>query len=81
MEVVMLLIGITVAVALLVIIGADIYLASKGGFNATLSWWMYTTSVQYPILPAAFGFIVGLLMGHFFWDQALNVSMPCPTSQ
>lgn len=77
----MFLIGITVAIAVLVIIGVDIYLSVRGGFNATLSWWMYVNSVQYPIIPAMFGFIVGLLMGHFFWDQALNVSMPCPTSQ
>lgn len=52
-----------------------------GGFNATFSWWMYMTSVQYPILPFAIGLLFGLLGAHFFWDQCLNVTVPCPTSQ
>jgi hypothetical protein len=78
----MIVIGVTFAAAVLIIIGVDIYLAITQGFNGTLSYWMLTMSVKYPILPFAFGLVVGLLGGHFFWDQLLNVTA-CPgmTSQ
>lgn len=77
----MIAIGITIGIAIIVVIAADIYLELKGGFQATFSWWMYTNSVKYPIIPAAIGLIVGLLMGHFFWDQSLNVTVPCAVTQ
>lgn len=69
----MIIIGITALVAALIIIGTDVYLVIKGGFSATLSWWMYVNSTKYPIIPAAFGLILGVLFGHFFWNQDLDV--------
>lgn len=62
--------GIVIAIAIILIIAADIYLVLKGGFTNTISWWIWSHSVQYPIIPFAFG----ILMGHFFWDQVLNVN-------
>lgn len=77
----MLTIGITVAIAVTIIIVEDIYLAITKGFAGTLSWWMYTKSVQYPIIPAALCLIIGILIGHFFWSQSLNVTVPCAVTQ
>jgi hypothetical protein len=74
-------IGITIALAILIIIGVDIYLASTGGFEATFSWWMWTHSVQYPIIPYGIGLVQGILGGHFFWNQALNVTVKPGTSK
>lgn len=69
-------------IAFVAIIGYDIYLAATKGWNATLSWWIYYNSLQYPIIPAMFGFFIGLLFGHFFWDQLQNVTVcPAVTSQ
>lgn len=59
----------------------DIYRAARYGFTETLSYWMLLNSVKYPIIPAMLGFVFGLLIGHFFWDQLLNVTVPCPVSQ
>jgi hypothetical protein len=72
---------ITILLAALIVIGIDVYLAYTGGFNATFSWWMYTHAVMYPIIPFAVGFIFGILGGHLFWDQALNVIVQGGTSQ
>ena len=48
------------AAALLVIY--DIYTGIKNGTDSTISWQIYTAGTKYPILPFAFG----VLMGHFF---------------
>jgi hypothetical protein len=77
----LLIIFAIIAVAIWAIIGIDIFLAVKYGWNSTLSWWIYTNSVQYPIIPAMIGFTFGLLMAHFFWNQALNVTVTGGTSQ
>lgn len=50
---------------------ADVYLAIKGGFRATISWWVWTNSVKYPIIP----FLLGMLAGHLVWNQMLNVTV------
>lgn len=55
------LIALTVAVAIVY----DIYAMSKEGFKATISWQIYSKSQKYPIIPFAFG----VLMGHLFWTQ------------
>lgn len=67
--------GIIFLVSFVSILGWDAYLAYTGGFDATLSWWMYTNSIQYPIIPWAIGLVMGVLGGHFFWDQTLNVTV------
>ena len=43
------------------------------GVAVVATWHMYMWSVKYPIVAAGFGFVVGLLMGHFFWNQCLDV--------
>ena len=77
----MIYIFLTILLAFVVVIGIDIWLAYTGGFQATFSWWMWTSSVKYPIIPFAFGLLIGLLSGHFFWDQSLNVIVQGGTSQ
>jgi hypothetical protein len=77
----MIIIGLTVLIGTLVVVGTDIYLAIKGGFPATLSYWMMLNSARYPIIPSALCLIIGILIGHFEWSQQLNVSIPCPVSQ
>jgi hypothetical protein len=74
----MLVIGVTIVLAIVIVIAMDIYLARTKGFEGTLSWWIYVNSCSYPIIPAAIGFIIGLLFGHLFWDQGLIVSLACP---
>lgn len=73
-------IGITILISTMIVIGTDIYLATTGGFPATLSWWVWTNSVKYPIIPFAVELIIGLLCGHFFWNQELNVVVQGGTS-
>ena len=65
----MIVIGVTVLIAVAVIIGMDIFLAATKGSSATLSWFMYSNAQKYPIIAAAVGFIFGLLMAHFWWTQ------------
>ena len=78
----MIVIAVTFVLAAAIIIGWDSYLGLTKGFDATLSYWMLTNSVQFPIIPLAFGLVFGVLAGHFWWDQVLNVTV-CPglTSQ
>lgn len=77
----MLLIGLTFLIGTAIVIGTDMYLADKKGFDSTLSYWLYVNSIQYPIIPWAIGLVMGLLAGHFFWDQVLNVTANCASSQ
>lgn len=71
----MIVFGIIIGLSLFAIIAYDIFRAFEYGFNGTLSYWIYINSLQYPIIPFAIGFIFGLLAGHFFWDQVLNVTV------
>ena len=75
-------IGYVFAIGFMVIIGNDIYLAARYGWNSTLSFWILTNSYKYPIIPWVIGLAMGLLAGHLFWNQLLNVTV-CPgvTSQ
>jgi hypothetical protein len=52
-------------------LGIDGLLAWRKGFSATISWWVWTNSAKYPVLP----FLFGMLAGHFFWDQMFNVTV------
>jgi hypothetical protein len=65
--------GVIILIGLLLILAVDLWLYIKGGFSNTISWWIWSHSVQYPIIP----FLFGILAGHFFWNQGLNVN--CPT--
>lgn len=77
----MIYIFLTILLAFAIVIGIDAFLALQHGFTATFSWWMWTHSVEYPIIPFAFGFLIGILSGHFFWNQSLNVIVQGGTSQ
>jgi len=66
---------VTALIAVLCILGfivaADVYLVIRGGLPATISWFLWTNSVKYPIIP----FVLGVLAGHLFWDQMLTVTV------
>lgn len=57
-------VAILVLVALILIV-YDIYVVVKTGFDATISWVIYSNAKLYPIIP----FAMGVLCGHFFWSQ------------
>jgi hypothetical protein len=68
---------------ILAIIAIDIVILAKSkNFNDTISWHLYLASLQYPIIPFAFGIGIGVLAGHLYWNQTLNITV-CPglTSQ
>ena len=69
--------GVIVGVAVFLILTYDLYRAIKYGFSATLSYWVMVNSTKYPAIPALLGFVIGLLFGHLFWNQLLNVTI-CP---
>jgi hypothetical protein len=71
----MIIVGIIVLISVIGIVGMDIYLTKTKGFEGTISWWMWVNSAKYPIIPAGMGLIIGILFGHFFWDQALDVTV------
>jgi hypothetical protein len=52
-----------IVAALVVILGFDVFQVVKGGTEATISYWIYNASYEYPTIPFAFGF----LCGHFFF--------------
>ena len=52
-----------------VIIALDIYLYAKGGTKATLSAKLAKKAYELPLLPLMVGLIVGLLLGHLFWQM------------
>lgn len=58
------------------VIGIDIYLARKYGFQGTISWWVWTNSVQYPIIPAAICLVTGIFIGHYFWNIEALILIP-----
>lgn len=41
----------------------DLYAYRKSGGEATISNWVRTMSREWPMIP----FILGVLVGHFFW--------------
>ena len=67
------IIGLVVFGAAVIVIGIDIYLAIQYGLPSTLSWQLYIASKSEPAIPLAYGFVNGLLMAHFFWNQAGTV--------
>ena len=48
-----------------VIVLYDIYAVYVGGLKATISWIIYEEAHNQPMIPFAFG----VLMGHFFWQM------------
>lgn len=71
----------TIGLAVCIVIGIDIYLAYTKGWTATLSYLVMLNTIKYPIIGVMLGFVIGLLFGHLFWSQTLNVTVPCPISQ
>ncbi len=53
---------IVMSVTVVMLIGYDTYAAIQGGLHATISYQLTQLSKTYPVIPFAFG----LLMGHFF---------------
>ena len=55
---------IIVMIVVPLLLGAyDIYVIAKLGPSASISWIIYNLAQKYPMIP----FLLGLLMGHFFW--------------
>lgn len=57
--------GIFMGIALLVIIGYDVYAYSQGGTEGTISWQTFRLSHERPVIP----FAVGFVCGHLFWQM------------
>lgn len=53
---------VVLVVTAIVLIAYDIWTVVKKGASTTISWQIYSVSLKYPIIPFAFG----LLMGHLF---------------
>lgn len=51
--------------SLTALIAYDVFAVSMGGYQATISWIIWTASHQYPVIPLG----AGILMGHLFWTQ------------
>jgi hypothetical protein len=63
-----LVIAIAIAAAL-GLLGYEAYaLVSRRGI--TISEFIWTATAKYPLIPLLFGFITGLLSGHFFWQRS-----------
>lgn len=62
-------IGVIAGLSAILIIVIDIYLLLFHGYQATLSWFMYTVGMSHPIIPSMVGLGLGLLLGHFYWPQ------------
>lgn len=60
---------ILLLVALVILIGYDIYVFAKKDFTATISAFVWDKSEKYPILP----FSIGVICGHFFWQRREDV--------
>lgn len=50
---------------LILIVIVDVFLWVCYGSNATISWFLWTTSHDWPIIP----FLFGVLAGHLFFSQ------------
>jgi len=57
-------------VALLAGLGLyDLYLIRRSGVEASITHEMREFCQHYPIVPFLYGFVSGVLAGHFFWWQ------------
>lgn len=57
--------GAVVIAVTIGLIGWDIFARIHGGYEATISAVIFETAFKEPVVPFAFGF----LMGHLFWGQ------------
>jgi len=58
----------TALIAAGIALGLDIWLDIKEDAY-TWSQWLAKEAKKNPLVPAIVGFVLGLLMGHFFWSQ------------
>ena len=47
------------------VIAFDVYVYTRGGTDATVSWAIFSVSYRHPMIP----FSVGVLCGHLFWQM------------
>lgn len=57
--------GIALAGMVGLVILLDVGLYLHGGLEWTISWFLYTSSKDYPVLAFAWGFV----SGHLFWQM------------
>lgn len=62
------LVPISVLLIVLIAFTYDLFAWRKGGVDATISVYVIRLAKQYPIVAAATGLLVGILIGHFFWQ-------------
>ncbi len=59
----------TLLTSAVVLIVWDVWLYSRGGAGATISWQTYLAARTEPIIPLAIGLVLGILFGHLFWPN------------
>lgn len=52
-----------------ILISYDIVLFLTKGVHGTISWYLWSLSQHYPMIPFGFGLILGILSGHLFWQM------------
>jgi hypothetical protein len=60
---------IFIAAALTGILIYDWFLFEAGGTEATISWLIYTSSYEHPVMPFSVGLLIGFFSGHLFWQM------------
>jgi hypothetical protein len=56
---------IVLAVVAALIIAFDVWTAAVHGAQTTVSWTLWTTAKEYPVIPLG----IGIVIGHLFWVQ------------
>lgn len=56
---------IIVLTAIVALIGYDVFAYAKGGYEATISYLVWTSAHTHPIIPLS----AGVLIGHLFFSQ------------
>jgi hypothetical protein len=52
--------------AVVIVTVVDVWLYRRGGTRETISWLVWSWSLNNPILPFMVGFLLGVLCGHLF---------------
>lgn len=61
-----------IVASVVILVAYDIYAYRKKGWGNTISEVVATNSLRHPMIP----FLVGVLMGHFFWPQVAVTVAP-----
>lgn len=56
--------------AALGLLGYEAYALLRPAKGDTISEFIWAATKKFPIIPLLFGFVTGLLSGHFFWQRS-----------